>query len=916
MKWTSFINKIWEGRFGATLLLFALVLCGFFYDVFVPGQTKFSNDGPLGELMAQCHQLPERFMGCWSDLNNVGFDAGVATPGISLGLQWLLGPIWFSKTYGILSLLILGLGAWCFFRSLQLKPLACVLGGLVAMLNATFFSVACWGVGAHDITAGMAFFALAALADLSAKRSWLRVMLAGFAVGMGVIEGADVGVLFSLLVALFIVYQPLVAEGSRLKNIARGWGRLILVVACAVFIAAQSVFGLINTSVKGVLDTSQQAQTKTQRWNWATQWSLPKKEVLNLVVPGLFGFRMDTPDGGNYWGMIGRAAEWDQYLADGEQGPPPTGFLRYSGGGNYTGEFVLLVALWAVAQSLRRKDVAFDPHQRRWLWFWLVVAVVSLLLALGRYAPFYQFIYELPYFSSIRNPIKFLYLFSFAITILFAFGLDGLARKYMSPTDAQAGATWGGLQSWWSRATRFEKYWMYGCGIILAAALVAWLDYANQRQALEEYLQSVRVGAPAGSVADFSIHQAGWFPLAFSLAAGFLALLFSGAFRGRRAKTGGILLGVLLLTEFGLANAPWIVFWNYQEKYASNPIVDLLREEPYEHRVVMPPLRVPPRLMALQQVYRKEWMQHLFPYYNIQSFDLVEMSRMPEDFAAFKRRLDPLVVGETNALRNMVRAWQLTNTRYILAPADYASGDNEQFFPPHSGLQIISRFEFLPKPGVIQATMAEQLTAMPDAFGRFAIFEFDAALPRAKLYADWQVCTNDAVALDRIFDPAFDPRSSLVLDGALPPGAVAPAGDGVVGAVNFVSYSPKDIVLKASAPSPSIMLLNDHYDPNWKVSVDGKPAGLLRCNFFMRGVYLEPGDHVVEFKFRPPVGLLYVTAAAFAVASSGLCILLVSNRRKTVPVSAAASVAVPVPPLAQKPRNEKPRAKKGVSSRP
>ena len=62
-----------------------------------------------------------------------------------------------------------------------------------------------------------------------------------------------------------------------------------------------------------------------------------------------------------------------------------------------------------------------------------------------------------------------------------------------------------------------------------------------------------------------------------------------------------------------------------------------------------------------------------------------------------------------------------------------------------------------------------------------------------------------------------------------------------------------------------MLLLNDKFDPNWHVFVDGKPASLLRCNFIMRGVYLTPGAHTVEFKFSLPLGLLYVSLSAIGV---------------------------------------------------
>ena len=100
------------------------------------------------------------------------------------------------------------------------------------------------------------------------------------------------------------------------------------------------------------------------------------------------------------------------------------------------------------------------------------------------------------------------------------------------------------------------------------------------------------------------------------------------------------------------------------------------------------------------------------------------------------------------------------------------------------------------------------------------------------------------------------------------------------GTVEFKSYAPKDIVFNAHAEMPSVLLLNDKYDPNWQVFVDGKPASLLRCNFIMRGVYLTPGAHTVEFKFSLPLGLFYVSLSAIGVGIL-LCGFLFFSTRRT-----------------------------------
>ena len=282
----------------AIVLLLLITLSVLFCGDYLPGNILFSNDGPLGRLMSQCHHLPDRFTGCWEDLNLFGMRDWGACPSISTGLLLLLKPVWFAKLYAPAALLILGFGAWCFFRQSGLNAAACLLGGLAACLSSSFFSAACWGVASHSIAVGMIFFALAALSDTATRWRWLRVALAGLAVGMAVVEGTDIGALFSLYVAAFILYQPWVAQGPRARRLATGLSSLALVALCAICLAAQAISGLVATEIQGVAGT----QTKQEHWDWATQFSLPQWETLSLLSPGLFGYRMDTPDGGEYLG--------------------------------------------------------------------------------------------------------------------------------------------------------------------------------------------------------------------------------------------------------------------------------------------------------------------------------------------------------------------------------------------------------------------------------------------------------------------------------------------------------------------------------------------------------------------------------------------------------------------------------------
>lgn len=893
--------------------LLAAILMVLFWRSFLPGYVHFSNDGPLGQQNAAWARMPAGMTGVWIDANYLGVNGGVGALSLTVLLQSLLSPIYLAKFYPALTLFLVGLSAWTCFRQLKLSPLAAGLGALATMLNSTFFSSACWGVGSQEIALAMDFFAVALIAGCDAKTPPLvcgiRVVLAGLCVGLNVIEAADIGALFSILVASFVFFHALAVDGGALFSLSktvRGVTRVLVVAGAAGIIALQTVLSLVGNSIQAVAGTSQDSETKAAHWDWATQWSEPKLETLALFVPGLFGYKMDTPKdmmpslvgligvqdtyrNGVYWGGVGRDPAIDRYFDAGGQGTPPGGFMRFTGGGNYCGILVLLVAGWAVAQALRRKDSAFTDLQRKMVLFFGGVMVLCLLFAWGRFAPFYALLYKLPYFSSIRNPAKFLIFLSWALTFVFAYGLHALDRRYLDPAAVTAAG--------WAKTGGFDRRCIFVSLGLLAASVAAWIIYGSKQADLIQYLQKVGFSDPdpthensAGAIAAFSLGQVGWFLVLLATAVGLLLAVLMGYFNGARAKTGALLLGGFLLFDLGRANLPWVVHWDYKQKYevgSLNPILEMLRDKSYEHRVAGLPFEPQQQLRGWDYLfggsglYRIEWVQHQFPYYNIQSLDVVQLPRMPVDMKAYKEALAPRSDPASYPL--IAREWMLTNTRYLLGAAGFLGVLNQELDPGQQRFKIVQRFDLDLKPGVAQLSQLEQLAAVPSNDGDLALFEFTGALPRAKVYSNWQVNTNDSANLKALGDLSFDPAMTVLVSTS-EPGLPALATNDNSGSVEYQEYHPKHIVLTARTTAPSVLLLNDKFDPRWQVFVDGQPAQLLRCNFIMRGVYLPtPGQHTVEFRFSLPHPLLYVTLTAWLTGLGLGGLLVVSRLRRSAP---------------------------------
>src|SRR5438128_1441626 len=204
--------EISSNRRASLLFLFGLlsILAILFHMSFDPDQILFSNDGPLGAVHAHAGHMWGNLLGVWQDLNWVGTQNPNMPLDVSGVLQALCcdtspdsGAVIFSKIYEPTGVLVLGLSAWVLFQQLRFRPWVCALGGLATALNTMAFSAACWGLAEWPLAWAMNLLAVAALVSPSIRNWTVKAALAGLAVGMGVMEGFDVGAVFSMFTGAF-----------------------------------------------------------------------------------------------------------------------------------------------------------------------------------------------------------------------------------------------------------------------------------------------------------------------------------------------------------------------------------------------------------------------------------------------------------------------------------------------------------------------------------------------------------------------------------------------------------------------------------------------------------------------------------------------------------------------------------------
>lgn len=183
---------------------------------------------------------------------------------------------------------------------------------------------------------------------------------------------------------------------------------------------------------------------------------------------------------------------------------------------------------------------------------------------------------------------------------------------------------------------------------------------------------------------------------------------------------------------------------------------------------------------------------------------------------------------------------------------------------------------------------------------RVVIYENRAVLPRAflvpramNIVAPDPDALND-VLLTQMTEGDFDPERIVILenvpaDVALP--AHAPETSrpvisnspyyteaaSVAGEVRLDLYAPQHVRMTVRAAQPAVLLFTDIFYPGWTARLDDAEVPIYRADFIFRGVLVPPGEHVVEFLYRPAsfeAGLALTQLAAYGLASlAGFCVL-------------------------------------------
>jgi len=434
-----------------------------------------------------------------------------------------------------------GVATFCFVRSLGVGRTGAAISALAYMFSAGIVSFIFEGHDGRLIVTSMLPVALLFLHRGMAGNGAWNYIVAGGGVGLALLSPqVQMSYYLGIAVSLFFLVE-LWYRWQRSRDPRKAVSAILLFVAMVgVGLSLAAVqflpaYSYLEYSPRG---------GGGRGYEFATSWSMPPEETINLVAPSFSGLLE------SYWGR--------NY------------FKHHS---EYLGIITLVLAGTGVALSRRR------PYAR----FFIGLAVFSLIMAWGGHTPLYRIAYYIiPRIKQFRAPSLIFYLFSFSVAVLAGFGLDSL--------HSETGA----------RAKRLIRGLAIVLGVLAVCLIVCVVAREGVTRSIADGVIPYLRAHYAPEMVQMKVRSLGANYSAFLLSF-FRSLVVAGISiviiwmlveRKILPATGLYLLGPLLLFDLLLVDAKFVrTVQPADEFFAEDEVVRYLKQDdsvfrvfPYDHR--------------------------------------------------------------------------------------------------------------------------------------------------------------------------------------------------------------------------------------------------------------------------------------------------------------------------------------------
>jgi hypothetical protein len=168
--------------------------------------------------------------------------------------------------------------------------------------------------------------------------------------------------------------------------------------------------------------------------------------------------------------------------------------------------------------------------------------------------------------------------------------------------------------------------------------------------------------------------------------------------------------------------------------------------------------------------------------------------------------------------------------------------------------------------GLLEVARAPSLS---DAGGSVRVLRVPRHLPRVYAVPRLRVAASADEAWHVVGSVGFDPWREAVIEsggGEVPDEAAAAAAP----AVEVLEERADRLRARVRAESRVLLVVTGAWASGWRAWVDGQAATVHRANLLFRATVVPPGDHVVEWRYRPREVAVGAVACAVSLAACGL----------------------------------------------
>lgn len=692
-----------------------------------------------------------------------------AQAGVLYPIHLLLTPFKTTTAYSIATFtryIMAGLFMFLFIRRITGRSLAAAISGLVFAYNGYMIAQAVH----ENVEHALIWLPLILLA----LDRWIfnghrpALIAAGICLGISFLAGYFfISLLVLITASCYYICLSLFAHKDNTGSLDTGYFK--------AWTGGLAAFGLIGVGLAciQILPNYELAQVSVRAggldYAVSTQVSLSPFHLVCFIFPKFFGHPSvgDVP----VWGL------WASNYID---------LVFYMG---------ILPFFFILGALFLRRD--------RYTLFFGLMFLISLGLALGQFSPLWYLLHNLPVFSMMRNPARFLSMTVTAGAVLAGLGFDRLIRH--EQLNARS-------------LDRYLRVIGAGTGLIITLSLLSGWIVSTARPYIRElgqwfveqfvhnqsihdkplahYLDRLDIQYDIlASIARIDHPVIYWPVILLSVS---VPLLWYLAKSSRNIQTAGLCCVAFIgLDLYALAHN-----YNFElppEAYNRKPgFIEVIEQDDSPYRYAFSPL----------QVGLSNYNPMIFKQDYIQGSSPLQLGRHAELLEALRPHM--MELSEAVTLNPLVN---LMNIRYIVAYDSVA----------YSWSKLLSRTDVY-------------------------VYENKTALPRAFIAAEAHVLPTAGDVLRTLTDTTFVPEKTVLLEA--PATTVPASSDTTPATARIVKYDHTEIEIE-TAGGGGYLVLTDTYYPGWTAYVDGEETPVLRADYLFRAVPIDAGRHTVRFVYTP-----------------------------------------------------------------